>query len=319
MTAARCPACGGSSASATTETHRDRHSGVDYALHACACGAVFAWPCLPPSAGWYAAAVPLEASRAPEDDPRYRLFFSDLTPEPGLLDLGCGDGGFLALARERGFSPCAGLDHDERRAALAREKGLDARTGDWAAFLRGLPEGSLKTATLFDVLEHLHDPRGLLKELRRALAPGGRLALTVPNAARPLPFGREDFDLPPHHLTRWTPAALRAFLEREGFEVTRLEASRQDWALTRELMALHWGVKPVAALKRLIAGAKTGAKPTASAQGAARRGLFDLYKTFCEGLAAAPAALLCAWWSLTRPGSGASLYASARKTDRRTS
>ena len=146
------------------------------------------------------------------------------------------------------------------------------------------------------------------------------MAITVPNAARPLPFGREDFDLPPHHLTRWTPAALRAFLEREGFAVTRLDASRQDWALTRELMALHWGVKPVAALKRALLGAKPASKPDASpSQGAARRGLFDLYKAFCECLAAAPAALLCAWWSLTRPDCGPSLYVSARKTDRRTS
>ncbi|OGR98261.1 MAG: hypothetical protein A2V88_08120 [Elusimicrobia bacterium RBG_16_66_12] len=309
-----CPACGAASATTLAEAHHDRHSGTDYTLHACGCGVVFAWPCEPACAAWYAAAVPLEASRPPGDDPRYRLFFSDLAPEPGLLDLGCGDGGFLALARERGFSPCTGLDHDERRAALAREKGLDARTGDWAAFLRGLPEGSLKTATLFDVLEHLHDPRGLLKELRRALGPGGRLALTVPNASRPLPFGREDFDLPPHHLTRWTPAALRAFLEREGFSVTRLDASRQDWSLTRELMALHWGVKPIAALKRLLLGAAPKAMTDAApSQGSARRGLFDLYKTFCECLAAAPAALLCAWWSLTRPDSGPSLYISARR------
>lgn len=316
---ALCPACGAACGSPALERRRDPHSNTDYSLYACTCGVVFAWPCAPADADWYAKAVPLESSRPAERDPRYRLFFADLSPEPGLLDLGCGDGAFLGLARERGFSPCAGLDHDERRATLAREKGLDVRTEDWAAFLRGLPEGSLRTVTLFDVLEHLHDPRGLMKEVRRALGPGGRLAITVPNATRPLPFGREDFDLPPHHLTRWTPAALRAFLEHEGFEVARLEASRQDWALTRELMALHWGVKPVAALRRTLAPSAKGDAPDGPApHGTARRGAFALYKAFCELAAAAPAAALCAWWGLTRRDSGPSLYASARKTDRRT-
>lgn len=319
-----CPACGRASAEPVLETHFDRHGQVEYSLRACPCGAVFAWPCAPADAAWYAKAVPLEADRPPERDPRYALFFRDLSPEPGLLDLGCGDGAFLSLASCRGFSPCMGLDHDERRAAAARARGLDVRTGDWAAFLSALPPGSLRTVTLFDVLEHLHDPRTLLAGIHRALGRGGRLVVTVPNGLRPLPFGREDFDKPPHHLTRWTPEALRTFLEREGFAVRRLDASRPDWALTRDLMAIHWAVKPaLKAAKRLLFGPgaseaagvtelyASGTAPSPLAGKGARRALFEAFAFCAKAAAALPAGALCLWWALARGDAGASLYVSA--------
>ena len=48
--------------------------------------------------------------------------------------------------------------------------------------------------------------------------------MTLPNALRPLPFVREQHDYPPHHFTRWTPEAMRGFLEREGFSVVHQDA-----------------------------------------------------------------------------------------------
>lgn len=319
-----CPACGSARAE-TLETQRDRVLGREYRWQSCGdCAASYAWPCEQPGADWYERAVPEEPSRPAGSDPRFSAFFADVPPGPGLLDLGCGDGGFLALAARRGYAPCVGLDHDHRRAQAARARGLDVRVEDWAAFLRAQPDGRFHAITLFDVLEHLSDPRALLRELRRVLAPSGRLALTVPNARRPMPFGREDFDLAPHHLTRWTPEALTGLLAREGFELVHLNAGRMDWTHTREIMALHWGVKPALALaRRVLFGAKAAGSVTelyaksgnggALASKGARRTLFAAARAAALAAASLPAAGLCLWWRLSTKDSGPSIYASARK------
>ncbi len=321
-----CPACGSTSVSSPVESAADPVLGREYSWRDCACGAQFACPLQEPGADWYEAAVSEEVLRPPEEDPRFRLFFEEAPPESGLLDLGCGDGGFLALAAQRGYAPCFGLDHDERRAAAARARGLAVSTGDWPALLRSRAPGSLKVVTLFDVLEHLAAPRALLGEIRRVLAPGGRLVITVPNALRPRPFGREDFDKAPHHLTRWTPSALAGLLEREGFRVARMDAARPDLALTRELMALHWAVKPaLGAARRILFGSRSDASAGITrlyereggrgplAHKGLRRVLFDAFKLAASAAALPPAAALCAWWRTTRRDAGASLYASARR------
>jgi SAM-dependent methyltransferase len=71
---------------------------------------------------------------------------------------------------------------------------------------------------LFDVLEHLDDDVGVLRDLRRLLAAGGRLLLTVP--ADPALWSY--FDEASHHRRRYTPATLRAALAAAGFRVDYL-------------------------------------------------------------------------------------------------
>jgi 2-polyprenyl-3-methyl-5-hydroxy-6-metoxy-1,4-benzoquinol methylase len=75
-----------------------------------------------------------------------------------------------------------GVEPDERRAALARERGLDVRaemlTDDLLARL-----GSFDVVMFADVLEHLPDPLALLRIATSALAPGGAIVVSVPNVA----------------------------------------------------------------------------------------------------------------------------------------
>jgi SAM-dependent methyltransferase len=101
-------------------------------------------------------------------------------PSPGrMLDLGCGDGIVLHLARQDGWQ-VHGVELFPEQVALVRETlGLDVETSDIAGF-RGAPE-SWDVVILAHVLEHLADPVGALRKIRDLLAPGGIGVLEFPN------------------------------------------------------------------------------------------------------------------------------------------
>ena len=116
--------------------------------------------------------------------PRLARLGAHITQWRGLrvLDVGCAAGGTLAVLRKRG-ALVTGIELSEAASMVAREQfGLEvlhARLEDVP-----LAAAGYDVIMLFDVLEHLADPAAALKKLIAALAPGGRLALTVPNFDR---------------------------------------------------------------------------------------------------------------------------------------
>jgi glycosyltransferase involved in cell wall biosynthesis/SAM-dependent methyltransferase len=148
--------------------------------------------------------------------------------EPGrLLDVGCSGGAFLAAAGQRGWHGI-GMDLSREACALAQRAGqtaLHAESGH-------LPfrDGCLDAISFVNVLDHVADPLGSLREAQRALAPGGALVVRVPNAAfhRPAirlfsalgPWARSrGLDgLPILHLYGLTSRSLRSLARRAGFE-----------------------------------------------------------------------------------------------------
>jgi SAM-dependent methyltransferase len=136
---------------------------------------------------------------------------------PGrLLDVGCGSGEVLAVARDRGWE-VAGAEPVEQSAAFARSRGLDVRT----ALLEesGLPEGSWDVVTAFHVLEHLTDGVSFLRTLARWARPGGLVVLEVPNWAS-YDRTRKGADWPGvrplEHVAHYEPATLRRTLLGAG-------------------------------------------------------------------------------------------------------
>ncbi len=135
-----------------------------------------------------------------------------------LLDIGCGSGTFLHLARRRGFQP-HGMDASERAVAAAREQyDLPVRQGGIGS---DAWEGHrFDVITMFHVLEHLPDPRNALIYAAGLLKPEGRLILQVPNAssfqARLFGPGWYGLDVP-RHLINYTPKSLSLLLQQTGF------------------------------------------------------------------------------------------------------
>jgi 2-polyprenyl-3-methyl-5-hydroxy-6-metoxy-1,4-benzoquinol methylase len=96
-----------------------------------------------------------------------------------MLDLGCGDGTVLWLARQDGWE-VKGIELFPEHTRLVRETlGLDVETSDITSY-----EGkndSWDCVVLTHVLEHLPDPVGALKKIARLLKPGGAAVLEFPN------------------------------------------------------------------------------------------------------------------------------------------
>lgn len=136
-----------------------------------------------------------------------------------LLDLGCGNGAWLARMGDWGWS-AVGLDPDPRAVGAARSAGLTVHEGRLTA--GAFPAGSFDAITMSHVLEHLHDPVGTLRVCHDILAPEGAIWIATPNldAWGHRRFGGNWRGLePPRHLVLFTPDALMGALERLGFRV----------------------------------------------------------------------------------------------------
>jgi len=143
---------------------------------------------------------------------------TDLAAGDAVLDVGCGSGDRLLVLKEAGLVP-AGVEITPA-ADYARERlGLDVRRGTLSD--ARFEDARFRAVTLYNVIEHVHDPQAVLGEVRRVLAPGGWLVLQCPNARslQARTFGRRWAALDvPRDLYYYTPAILGRLLRQEGFE-----------------------------------------------------------------------------------------------------
>jgi len=94
-----------------------------------------------------------------------------------LADVGCGSGD-LWRAVGRAFTRCIGVD-------AVRYDGLpadvDLRVADLDATALPIADASIDVAAAVEVIEHLDNPRALVRELVRVVRPGGWIVVTTPN------------------------------------------------------------------------------------------------------------------------------------------
>jgi 2-polyprenyl-3-methyl-5-hydroxy-6-metoxy-1,4-benzoquinol methylase len=163
---------------------------------------------------------------------------------PRLLDVGCGNGAFLAHMSAAGWD-VYGIEPDATAAGVAQALGVPvART-----LLRGapFPDGHFDAVTMMHVIEHMPDPVDSLRIARRLLRPGGVLSITTPNLASRghAMFGRDWVGLDaPRHLVLFTPDSLEVALERAGFEVeSRPTSCMAQWCFAASA-AITQGADP---------------------------------------------------------------------------
>ncbi len=139
--------------------------------------------------------------------------------KPGrILDVGCGNGQFLDLARRRGWEP-SGVELSPLACAQAKEVyGLDVFRGELVE--AGFPDSFFDVVTLLDALCLIPSPLEQLVEIRRILREDGLLVIRDRNALFHVNLVRFLRSLEPYlsfHVNCFTPKAIRRLLEKAGY------------------------------------------------------------------------------------------------------
>lgn len=186
-------------------------------------------------------------------------------PPGRLLDIGCGDGAFMMLCREAGWT-CAGVEVSQGAAARARAKGCTVIS---PAELGQSTVGRFDAVTLVNVLEAVTDPVATVRAMTQQIKPQGIIAIRVSNGLfhqrmrAPARWCGSQYDQA-FHLFSYSPDALRTLVEASGFEVLSLRnsapslgpvTSADSWGRRLKWRLAGSGLSMVAALAyRLSAG-----------------------------------------------------------------
>ena len=145
------------------------------------------------------------------------------------LDVGCGNGVWMAAQRRWGFR-CEGVEPDKRAAAKARALGFPVRAGD--LLNAGYPEARFDFVHFSHVLEHVRDPLGVLVEAARITRPGGRVVVVVPNHNGVPARAFRNVEDVPRHLYAFSAHVLGRYFARVGLTTERLYTETPDpWSL----------------------------------------------------------------------------------------
>ncbi len=170
-----------------------------------------------------------------------------LPPNAYILDVGCGDGFHLRLLRDfgrRGWH-LEGVDSNQYAVAAARRAGLTVHHGTIEDF--DLPEASYHLVLMVMTVEHLADPVGVLRAVRRLLVPGGRLAIVTDNADTPdfhlfggRHWGGYHF---PRHFCLFDRDTLAKLADAAGYEVESIvtDFSPVNWTYSVRNWLDDWG------------------------------------------------------------------------------
>ncbi len=159
---------------------------------------------------------------------------------PGeLMDVGCGAGATLALARQLGWM-VHGLEMDPAAVQAARDDGLDVLQGGFERL--GEFTAAFDALVCSHVIEHVFDPVEMIRLMHAALRPGGVLLLATPNAESDVHqhFGKYWRGLEaPRHLVLFTESTLSDLLTAAGFQVKShsdgcLETARESARIARQ-------------------------------------------------------------------------------------
>jgi SAM-dependent methyltransferase len=149
-----------------------------------------------------------------------------------VLDLGCGEGYFLKLAKEREWKTY-GVDVSDEACRFARNKlGLEIFQGELAD--AHFPSDFFDVVTLWDVLDHLVDPLDVLAEINRIVKDDGLIIVRVRNfvfhrmlhllflSLQGIATAFKIKDPSVFHLYSFSPSTIRRLFEKAGLECLQI-------------------------------------------------------------------------------------------------
>lgn len=169
----------------------------------------------------------------------------------GLLDVGCATGNFLYEMARSGRWRVEGIEPNAEAVAYARQRfGLTVHLGRLAEI--ALPPDSFDVITLWNVLEHVHDPMSNLRAAYHLLRPGGFLVFSVPVMSSRLRqwFGAHwvEWDLPRHTFI-YSLQTVEAFAEQAGIRVIAVTAPFSEYRVFY-MSLVSWAREHVSTARR---------------------------------------------------------------------
>jgi SAM-dependent methyltransferase len=166
----------------------------------------------------------------------------DFAREQGLaevLDVGCGSGTFLTLAKSRGLR-AYGMELNPQGVAQARRAGHEVYECLLADLLAREPGRKFDFVTAWQVMEHVPDPARFLQECAAAARPGGFVGVAVPNEMMlRLLCPNDPHGWPPHHISRWRIQDLERAGRGAGLKIMASGADPLSGSLAEHFWELH--------------------------------------------------------------------------------
>ncbi len=148
-----------------------------------------------------------------------------------LLDVGCGVGNFLELAKKRGWE-VFGTEYTDKAIQVCQSKGISMHQGVLTSKWFNPEEFDIITS--FEVIEHINNPIEEVNNINQLLRKGGLFYFTTPNFNALERFIlKADFNIIsyPEHLCYYTPKTINYLLTNNNFKKVKL--STTGFSLTR--------------------------------------------------------------------------------------
>jgi SAM-dependent methyltransferase len=153
----------------------------------------------------------------------------------GALDIGTGDGSFLAELQKRDFTNIGGIEPSAAPVASA-DDGVRSLIHHGPFTADASDPASLSLVTCFQTIEHLHDPLTFCTQVGDLLRPGGALLLVAHNrravSARLLRERSPIYDV--EHLQLFSPRSACTMLTQAGFTHVRA------WVIVNRYPLAYW-------------------------------------------------------------------------------
>lgn len=151
-------------------------------------------------------------------------YFKKITNLNRIIDVGCGNGHFLKVAKDLGFET-HGTEFTDKAIELCEAKGIQMQKGVLN------PENydqRFDLITSFEVIEHINNPHGEVDNFHKILRKGGLVYVTTPNFdSISKHILKENWTIVeyPEHLSYYTPKTIQQLFEQHDFKTLKIETT----------------------------------------------------------------------------------------------
>jgi ubiquinone/menaquinone biosynthesis C-methylase UbiE len=146
----------------------------------------------------------------------YKIFVKKikLNKNPKILDIGCGTGDNIILLSK--FGECYGIDFSNKAVKYCKEKGLK-KVYIADALDTKFKSNNFDLVTAFDVMEHIKNDKGFIREIKRILKPSGYAIISVPA----FDFLWNENDKLSQHNKRYTKRSIKKLVDKD-FDIVKI-------------------------------------------------------------------------------------------------